>query len=131
MVQQTEPTYYSDERGVRVSTTRLIVRNATYAMANIASIKTYTKKAKRSPAIITAIFGLAILLIFLALRVTPLVIVGLLIIIAGILWTILLKPTYILHVTSSSTETEALADKDSAYIDQVARAINEALIKRG
>lgn len=131
MSQQTELSYYSDDRGVRVTTTRLIVGNATYAMANIASIKTYTKKANRIPAIITAVFGLIVLLIGLASRSTSSLIIGLVIMFIGMLWAVLLKPIHILYITSSSTETEVLVDKDLEYINQVVRAVNEALIHRG
>ena len=39
-IERAEPTYYSDEKGVRITPTRLTIGSTTYAMANITSIKT-------------------------------------------------------------------------------------------
>ena len=41
------------------------------------------------------------------------------------------KPTYRLKVTSASGEESPLSSKDRMYINGVAVAVNEALIKRG
>jgi len=41
-IERAEPIYYSDEKGVRISPTRLIIGSKTYAMANITSIERKT-----------------------------------------------------------------------------------------
>jgi len=131
-IQQTEPTYYSDEKGVRVTKTRLIIGNATYAMAHITSIKTAGKPANIIPGIILAIIGVSIILFSITQHNMAMVtVVGVVILILGILWIFLSKPTCMLQITSASAETESLISKEQAYIDQIARAVNEALIHRG
>jgi hypothetical protein len=62
---------------------------------------------------------------------TWLILFGVVLLGAGIAWAVLLKPTYHLRVSSASGETEPLSSKDKQYIDHVANALNEALIKRG
>lgn len=51
----------------------------------------------------------------------------------GIVWAILVKPTYQIRVASALGEDVVLpkATRDKKYVDRVVNAINEALIKRG
>lgn len=127
----TEPTFYSDERGVRVTPTRLIIGSTTYAMANISSIRTERRDPSRRSAYITALIGLGILIFFAAIGVGPGIGIGVIVLGAGLAWAFYLKPTYNLKLTSASGETDALSSKDKDYIDHIAIAINEALIRRG
>jgi len=139
VIERAEPTYYSDEKGVRITPTRLITpgksRNegpSTYAMTNITSVKTEKRDPNRWGGIITAIIGLILIAIGSQLRDgTALILFGVVLLGAGIAWTVLLKPTYHLRVSSASGETEPLSSKDKQYIDHVVTALNEALIKRG
>ncbi|MEI9743596.1 DUF6232 family protein [Enterobacter ludwigii] len=41
------------------------------------------------------------------------------------------KPTYIVTICSSSTETKALSSSDEKYIDKVIDALTQSIIKRG
>jgi hypothetical protein len=59
------------------------------------------------------------------------IVVGVLLIIIGIIMVATAKPTYHLKVTSAAGEESPLTSKDERYINQVAVALNEALIKRG
>ncbi len=130
-IERTEPTYYSDENGVRISTTRLLIGSTTYAMANIASVRTHVKPANRTPGILLAIGGFATISVSAYLNIPIGIGVGVLFFILGIAWALLSKPTYFIRISSSSTETDAIGSRSKEYIAQVARAINEALIQRG
>jgi hypothetical protein len=145
-IPQTEITYYSDDKGVTVTTTRIIIGNATYSMANISSIKTARKIDNIIAGIISGIFGIIFILgsvtqnqngvlfrilgsqtaSFLALMIG---LIGVLLLILAII--LFFMPTWRLKITSASQETAPLESRDEEYIDQVARAINEALIQRG
>ena len=139
IIERAEPTYYSDEKGVRITPTRLITpgktRNegpSTYAMANITSVKTEKHDPNRWGGIVIAVIG--VLLIGIGSQLgdsTWLILFGVVLLGAGIAWAVLLKPTYHLRVSSASGETEPLTSKDKQYIDHVVSALNEALIKRG
>jgi len=130
-IERADPTYYSDEKGVRITATRLIIGSKTYAMANITSIERKTDPPNRWPGIIMAVIGAFILVICAASEWESGILLGLFVLLGGILWAALLKPTYHLKVTSAAGEESPLTSKDGKYINQVAVAVNEALIKRG
>lgn len=139
VIDRADPTYFSDEKGVRVTATRLIIPGktdnegpSTYAMANITSVKTEKHDPNRLGGILTAVVGLVLLAIGSQLREgTQLILIGVLLLGAGIAWAVLVKPTFHLRISSASGETDALRSKDKLYVDRVVTALNEALIKRG
>ena len=60
-IERADPTYYSDEKGVRITATRLIIGSKTYAMANITSIRSHTVYPTLALGVILAVIGLIIL----------------------------------------------------------------------
>jgi hypothetical protein len=134
-IERADPTYYSDEKGVRVTATRLILPKTTgsitYAMANITSIHTKPAYPTLSLGIILAVVGVIMMSIGPAFDFWPstLALVGVALLIIGIILAV--RREYHLKVTSAAGEESPLTSKDRKYIDQVAVAINEALIKRG
>lgn len=138
VIERAEPTYYSDENGVRITPTRLIIPGktgnegpSTYAMANITSIKIEKRDPNRWGGIITALIGLILIVAGAGFNSIGVILFGVVLLGAGIAWAVLLKPTYHLRVSSASGETDALNSKDKQYVDHVVTALNEALIKRG
>jgi len=139
VIEGAEPTYYSDEKGVRITPTRLIIpgktRNegpSTYAMANITSVKTEKREPNRWGGIMTALIGLILIVVGASFNSAGVILFGVVLLGAGIAWAVLLKPTYHLRVSSASGETEPLNPlKDKQYVGRVVTALNEALIKRG
>jgi len=127
----TEPTFYSDERGVRITPTRAIFGSTIYAMANITSIKRDVRPANRKLGIIIAVLGLIILLASASFDSSTGVIAGAIVLGLGILVAAIVKPTYFLKITSDSGEAEPISSKDKQYIDSIVTAMNEALIRRG
>jgi len=59
------------------------------------------------------------------------ILLGVFVLLGGILWAALVKPTYHLKVTSAAGEESPLTSKNGKYINQLVVAVNEALIKRG
>lgn len=126
-----EVTFYVDEAGVRITNTRLIVPGATYAMANITSVKTETVNPSYSGVFLTIVVGVAFLIGASSLKSGSAAALGVLVVFAGIVWAVVLKPEYKLGVSSASGERSPLSSRDEAYIDKIVQAINEAIIHRG
>jgi len=127
----TEPTFYSDEQGVRITPTRAIFGSTTYAMANITSVARGEAPARRKPGIIIAILGLIIFVACISFESVEGVVVGVVVLGLGILIAAIAKSTYHVKITSASGEAEATSSKDKQYIDSIVMALNEALIRRG
>ena len=131
--------FYADDRGVRVTNTRLIYRQTTYMMADLTSVKLETKPVNYVPAILLIIIGIAITVLgVVATSITsinspsPFILtLGAASIVGGIVWAILTKTEYTVKITSASGEEEPIRSKDKAYIQGIVNAINEAFIKRG
>lgn len=127
----TEPTFYSDERGVRITPTRAIFGSTTYAMANITSVVRGEDPPRRKPGIIIGILGLIILVACISFESAAGVIVGVVVLGLGILIAAKAKATYYVKITSASGEATPISSKDKQHMDSIVNAINEALIKRG
>jgi DNA-directed RNA polymerase subunit RPC12/RpoP len=131
-IEQADPTYYLDKKGVRVTATRLIIPKThgsiTYAMANITSISTKTVHPTLILGIILGVVGLIMLAVF-NVWASILALVGVVLLIIGIILAVMRE--YRLKVTSAAGEEEPLRSRDRKYINQIAVAVNEALIKRG
>ena len=125
----TEQTYYSDEKGVRITGTRAIFGSTTYSMANISSIRTDQEPAKRIPGVVTAIIGL--ILLFMGYSEVWLVIIGIVILGIGVLMALRAKGTYHVKITSASGEATALSSNDEGYVRRIVNAVNESIISRG
>ena len=125
-----EQVFYSDEAGVRVSSTRFIVGATTYALSGITSISAVRYKAKRSPAIWTAIIGLLLAVIGFSTT-AVLGIVGIVILAIGVLWFFLIKDNFVVRVHTAGDETDAVVSTDESYINKIISALNDAIIHRG
>jgi len=127
MAEEKEITFYSDDRSVRITNTRVIVGATTYAMANITSVLMAKKPANRVPGIVLAILGL----ILLAIPVSGIRVLGVVLLVLGILIAVIVKPTYTIRIGSASGESDAISSKDKKYVQGIVTAMNEAIIKRG
>lgn len=126
-----ETTFYSHESGIRVTNTRVIIRNTTYAMANIASVRAAVTKPSRNGPILFIVFGVLALLGGGAGESAGIAVLGLVIGVLGVLWWMVQKPTYHVRISSASGEVDALSSPGKEHIESVIQAINEAIIKRG
>ena len=130
VVMSQEQVFYSDDAGVRVSNSRLIVGATTYALSGITSVSAVKYKAKRSPAIWTAIIGL--LLAALGFNTTAVLgIVGIVILAIGVLWFFLIKDNIVVRIHTAGGETDAVSSTDASYIHKIVSALNDAIVHRG
>jgi len=121
-----ETTFYSDNVGVRVTDRRLIIANATYAMANIASVKTGITYPNRTGPVLLVLIG--VICLFAGRDALAF---GLVLGVVGVLWWMGQRSTYHVRISSASGEGDALSSARKDYIEGIIQAINEAIIKRG
>ena len=134
----TEIVYYTDD-AVTVTNARAMFRGKTYALANVTSVEMVIKQPENQyVAILLIAIGLVLVL-------GAVVIIGSLSIgtVAGLLFSGVIaglfgvwimrheKPSYIVRISSSSREADALISEDQQYIQNIVKAVNEAFIKRG
>jgi hypothetical protein len=129
--EEKEITFYADDRGVRITNTRLMVSDKMYAMANITSVKIEEIRPNYSGPILTGVVGSVFCVLGFTIRVWIDVTLGVLLLVAGIVWGMLLKRKYNLQISSASGESSALMDRDKAYVQKLVQAIHEAIIHRG
>lgn len=119
-----EKDFYQDQ-SVRVTQSRFIVGNKTYAMRNISSVSIFTIEKSRFGPIAMIVFG-AMLLFGKSIWLLGVVIVGL-----GVAWLFLLKNDYAVRISTNAGEVNSIQSNDQHYIQKIVDALNEALVHRG
>src|SRR5690606_36611116 len=95
----------------------------TYATANVTSVSTLESKPGRKFEIILGLIGLVVL--------TETFLGGLILIALAVLIFKMKKSKFIVKLSSSANEKDALWSNDKNFIHTVVEAINEAIIYRG
>lgn len=125
-----ETTFYSDDRGVRVTNARLVVGQTTYAMGNVTSVSTRTNYLWT---IVVLVVGLILVVVGLASGTGPqrggFGLLGALLLLVGAL--AVARPARHLRISTSAGEVSALSSRKKEYVESVAHAIQEAMIHRG
>ena len=117
--------------GVRVTNSRFIVADRTYAMSGITSVKSATKTPSRNGPIVLGIFGICgILIAVLGPENYAMLGFGAVLIFLAVIWWVMQKTHYTVLLASASGETEALTDINAEFIKGVVQALNEAIIFR-
>jgi uncharacterized protein DUF6232 len=125
-----EEIIYTDNN-VSVSTSRVIISGTTYALRNITSVKMTFTPARQGCAIVLIILGVLFVLCLVGVKggAAPGLIIGAVLVGAGVLWLRAAKPDYHVAIASSAGERPAMTHKDKAYIEKVVDAINEAIVR--
>ncbi|HEV2493295.1 MAG TPA: DUF6232 family protein [Terriglobia bacterium] len=126
-----EVTFYSDDRGVRITNTRLTVDNTTYAMANITSVSIEQEDRSYTRPGLLSLIGLVVLFIGLGTSSGAAAVFGLLALVGGVWWAYSLEPDYYVRISSAAGESSTLFTREKAYVEKVVHAIHEAIIHRG
>jgi uncharacterized protein DUF6232 len=130
--EEAEVSYYSDQSGVRVTDKRVIIGNTTYSMANITSISTHVEKPSLIGPILFMLIGAVLLVagIAEARQSGGMAVAGLITGVLGYFWYRGCKPVSHLRIASASGESTPLKSVNKDWIGGIARAINEAMIRR-
>lgn len=132
MEKDKESTFYSDDRGVRITNARAVMPDGTtYSMANITSVRTGVEHANRKPGLVVGMLGLLVLGICAGLESTGGIIVGVVVLGIGIAIAMMAKATYSVQIATAAGEKQLVTSKDNEYIKKVVGAMNEAFVKRG
>lgn len=115
---------FYDSNDVKVTNTRFIVLGQTYAMAGVTSVVSETIPAKNGWAIALILVGLLLLMPEGSRA------LGAILLIVGIIVVALVKSTYAVALHSASGESRAIVSKDSGFVDQIVRALNDAIVYR-
>jgi len=129
-----EKTYFNNNEGVSVTNARFIVEDQTYAMSGVTSVKRFVKKRSVVRMILSVLLmllsGMSAIGIIASGELTSLIVPLIILAIGAVLWFINSKK-FIVLLNTSSGESQALETKDSALVDRVVEALNEAIIERG
>ncbi len=132
-----EPVYYSDEKGVCITPSMLVIPGktdnegpATYAIANITSVKSEKDISARIIGIIGALFGIGLVAADKYINIPAAMSIGIVLIVFGVLMVIFIRPTYHLKIAGSSGEVDALKLSHKHELDRIMTAMNQAVGKR-
>jgi hypothetical protein len=125
---------FYDAGGVKVTTTRFMVPNQTYAMSGITSVTSIVELPSRKGPIIMILIGVLGVIMFGTFSsqqqpAVSLVFAAALIAIGVWLWT-REKSTYHIVLKSASGEQRPISDKNHQFIDDVVQALNEAIVHK-
>ena len=125
---------YFDKNDISVTSTRFIVEGNTYAMSGVTSVKSFVKK----PSIVRMILSILLIVLGALSAIGTLVagsiegmIVPLIMLAIGVALWFVNKKKFIVLLNTSSGESQALKSNDSALVDSVIDALNEAIVGRG
>jgi hypothetical protein len=126
-----EVSFYSDGGGVRVTNSRLIIGQTTYAMLNITSVSRASQPPSRLGPLLFLIFGSLFVIAGFGGTQHGGAFLGVLLLAIGGLWWMMQKTKYHLRISSASGEANAVTDTDQQRVDNIVQAVNEAIIGRG
>lgn len=136
-VEKTEPVYYSDERGICLTPSVLVVPGknqespSTYSLDNITSVKSETDISARIIGIVGMVFGLVILLAKDYISLGAGMVIGIVLIVLGVLIAVFVRPTYHLKIAGSHGEADVLKMSRKQEFDRILAALQQALAQRG
>lgn len=125
-----ETSYYSDEKGVRVTDKRVIIGSTTYSLANITSVSTKVEQPSKVWPTLFMALGVLVTWMALANKSFAAVPVGGIFGVMGYLWFRGIKPIWHLRIASASGEATPLQSINQQWVASIAQAINEAIMHR-
>lgn len=131
-----EQVYY-DRNPIRISSTRAVFGNKTYALATVTSVEGRRLDPERSSPYYVVLGGvLACALsarLFMDTKGAGLVclLVGFVLIATGAVWASRIGPTYAVIVCTAARERRVFASTREGEISAIVAAINQAIIDRG
>jgi hypothetical protein len=127
-----EVSFYSDDSGVRVTNSRLIIGATTYTMLNITSVSCAVERPSRVvPWAFFIVGAFSFLAGFSSRGAEGFIIFGLFMLAIGGLWWKAQKTYYHLRIASASGEASAVKSTDETRVEKILEAVNEAIIGRG
>ena len=120
-----------DEKGIKVTSARFLVKGRTYAMSGITSVKTEVERPSKIGPVVTIFFGAVGLVNSFANQSAPTGLIGLVVVIVGVLWFQSRRPQYKVVLTTSAGEQQHFESSDGIFVGKIVKAINDAIVYRG
>ena len=117
-----EKVFFQSEN-VFISNTRMNLGGTTYATANVTSVSSFESKPGRKLEIILGLIGL--------ISFSQTVLGAIILLALAVVIFMMKKTKYIVRLSSSANEKDALWSTNREFIDSVIEAINQAIIFRG
>jgi len=117
------------EGGVTVTKTRFVTREETYAMSGITSVASRRDDPNRVSPIMVIVLG--IILIIGGLGESGLMVAGVIIAALGVVWYRSLKTKFVIVLRTPGGEVKALESRNERWVENVLKALNDAIIARG
>lgn len=111
---------------VKVTNARFITAGQTYAMNNVTSVKSMTKKPPRLGGVVLLLVGL-----LMAVGNANAPWFGAILAVGAAYYLYQQKTTYHVMLTTAGGETSALTTHQQEYLSKVINALNEAIVHRG
>lgn len=126
-----EITFYTDHNGIRITNARAIIENQTYSMANLTTVTVGLTVPPKGAQVFLGLIG-GVGAIWAGSAGNPAgVMFGLLLIGVAVWRYVAVKDIYHVRIGSAGGESNALSSCDAQYVRVVARALNEAIARRG
>lgn len=128
-----EINFYNDSL-VTVTSSRIVMPNLTFALRNISSVRNHSIAPSHGGDIILIIIGLLIAMTGFCVGKGGGIIAGIIglgLIAFGIYLYMNKKPTYFVYLGTNAGEQKGIESKDKEYVDNIVKAINEAIIHKG
>lgn len=125
-----ELSFYSDQKGIRVTDKRVIIQNKTYVLANISSVATAVEKPELIWPILAIIIGIGLFIAGIGGKSPGASVFGAIIGVLGYFWYRGCKAVWHLRISSTSGESTPLKSINEQWIKDICGAINEAIVHR-
>lgn len=120
---------FLNENDIKVTSTRLVVEDHTFAMSGVTSIE-LVKEEKTKP-ILSILTGVGLLFYGIYQEGNVFLVFGAILLVFSLAMWFKEKEVFTIILHTSSGEQEALTDEDSGFVERVQKALNDAIIFRG
>ena len=125
-----EQVYY-DDGTVRITATRATFAHKTYVMKNITSVGAVVIRPRGERPLAMILLGLLFVLLGLGCGSFPMGALGALATAVGVLWLVMQKQRYAVEICTAAGEFQALVSKNEDRIDEVIKALHQAIRDQG
>jgi hypothetical protein len=133
-----EPVYYSDEHGLYITSSLVVIPGKTgeenssaYSLADITAVKSEKDISARIIGAVGVAFGVVMIIARNFANFSAAVSFGIVLIVFGVLLMIFMRPSYHLKLAGANGEIQALKTSRKQELDSIIAAINQAIGKRG
>jgi hypothetical protein len=127
---QMERVYFDRADGVLITSSRAGFNGTTYPLAGIVAVSSAKLPAERGTAYVTAALGVCSIAIGAMVDGGPMIGIGALLLVAGVLWAARIKDRFAVRITTAAGTFDGAVVGDSGLAAEISLALKTALIER-